>query len=74
MKTPLFTLSAGFPGGSVGKSPPAKQGTWVRGGDPGSARSPGEGSGSPLQYSRLGDSVDRGAWQATVYGVVKSGT
>ena len=31
---------------------------------PGSGRSPGEGSGSPLQYSCLGNAMDRGAWRA----------
>ena len=46
-------------------------------GDPGSipmlGRSPGEGNGNPLQYSCLEDSIDRGAWQATVHGVTKVG-
>ena len=32
---------------------------------PGSGRSPGGGNGNPLQYSCLGNSMDRGAWQAT---------
>ena len=41
---------------------------------PGSGRSPGEGNGSPLQYSCLENSMDRGAWQATVHGVAKSWT
>ena len=45
-------------------------------GDPGSipglGRSPGEGNGNPLQYSCLGNPMDR-AWQATVHGVPKSG-
>ena len=31
-----------------------------------------EGMGKPLQYSRLDNPMDRGAWQATVCGVVKS--
>ena len=35
---------------------------------PGSRRSPGVGSGNPLQYSCLENSMDRGAWQATVHG------
>ena len=35
---------------------------------PGSGRSPGVGNGSPLQYSCLKNSVDTGAWQATVHG------
>ena len=36
---------------------------------PGLGRSPGEGNGNPLQYSYLENSMDRGAWQATVHGV-----
>ena len=36
-------------------------------------RSPGEGSGSLLQYSCLGSSLDRGAWQATVPEVTEAG-
>ena len=38
---------------------------------PGSERSPGEGNGSPLQYSCLENPMDRGAWQATVCGVTE---
>ena len=38
---------------------------------PGSGRSPGAGNGNPLQNSCLENSVDRGAWQATVHGVTK---
>ena len=34
----------------------------------------GEGSGTPLQYSYLENPMDRGAWQAAVHGVAKSGT
>ena len=34
----------------------------------------GEGNGSPLQYSCLENPVDRGAWQAIIYGVTKSQT
>ena len=41
---------------------------------PGSGRSPGEGNGNPLQYSCLGNPMDRGAWWATVHGVVESDT
>ena len=40
----------------------------------GSGRSPGEGNGNPLQYSCLENSMDRGAWWATVHGVTKSWT
>ena len=39
--------------------------------DPGLRRFPGEGNGNPLQYSYLGDSMDRGAWQARVHGVAE---
>ena len=39
---------------------------------PGPGRSPGEGNGNPLQCSCLENSVDRGAWRATVHGVAKS--
>ena len=38
---------------------------------PGSGRSPGGVNGNPLQYSCLGNPMDRGAWQATVHGVTK---
>ena len=41
---------------------------------PGSGRSPGVGNGHPLQYSRLGNSMDRGAWWTIVHGVAKNGT
>ena len=39
---------------------------------PGSGRSPGEGNGIPLQYSCLGNPMDREAWWAIVHGVAKS--
>ena len=41
---------------------------------PGLGRSPGVGNGNLLQYSCLENSMDRGAWQATVHGVTKSWT
>ena len=41
---------------------------------PGSGRSPGEGSAYPLQYSCLENSMDRGAWKATVHDVAESRT
>ena len=41
---------------------------------PGSGRSPGEGSGNPLQYYCLENPMERGAWWATVHGVAKSRT
>ena len=40
---------------------------------PGSGRSPGEGNGNPLQYSCLGNPMDREAWEATVHGVARFG-
>ena len=47
-------------------------------GDPDSipelGRSPGDGHGYPLQFSCLENSMDRGAWQATVHGATKSWT
>ena len=59
----------GFPGGSVVKSPPANPGdrSWI----PGSGRSPGGGHSNPFQYSCLGNSNNRRAWQATVHRVTK---
>ena len=39
---------------------------------PGLGRSPGGGQGNPLPYSCLENPMDRGAWQATAHGVVKS--
>ena len=41
---------------------------------PGSGRSPGGENGNPLQYSCLENSMNIGAWQATVHGVTKSQT
>ena len=68
----LFS-SWGFPGGSVVKNPPANAGdTGDAGLIPGSGRSLGEGNGNPLQYSCLENTMDRGAWQATVHRVAKS--
>ena len=40
----------------------------------GLGRSSGEGNGNPLQYSCLGNPMDRGVWQATVHGGLKSWT
>ena len=41
---------------------------------PGLGRSPGGGNGNPLQYSCLGNPMDKGAWWAIVHGVAKSQT
>ena len=66
-------LIEGFPDDSLVKNLPADAG---EAGDPssipGSGRSPGEGDANPLQYSCLGNPMDRGAWQAIVHGVTKS--
>ena len=57
------------------KNPPPRAGA---AGDmgliPGSERSPGVGNVNPFQYSCLENSMDRGAWWATVHGVAKRGT
>ena len=59
-------------GGSVIKNLPAVQETEVQ--SLGWEESSAEGNGNPLQYSCLENPMDRGAWQATVYGVAKSQT
>ena len=59
----------GFPGGSVVKNLSVNAGDTVsilRWG-----RSPREGNGNPLQYSCLGNPIDRRAWWATVHGVTE---
>ena len=58
--------------GSEGKEPTCSAGD--PGSIPGSGGSSGEGNGNPLQYSCLENSMDRGAWWATVHGVTKSQT
>ena len=57
----------GFPGGSAGKEPQCGR----SGFDPWLGRSPGGGHDNPLQYSRLENPMDIGAWRATVHGVAK---
>ena len=57
------------------RNPPASAGAarnsgWI----PGSGRVPGEGNDDPLQYSCLGNPMDRGAWWATVHRVAQSPT
>ena len=60
------------PGSSVSEESVCSAGDlgWI----PGSGRSPGEGNGNPLQYSCLGNPLNRGAWWATVHGVTESDT
>ena len=56
----------------VVKNPPANSGNKRDVGViPGSGRSPGEGSGNPLQYSCLENPMDREAWRATVHRATK---
>ena len=61
-------ISLGFPVAQTVKN------TGDPGSFPGSGRSPGEGNSNPLQYSCLENSIDRGAWWATVHGAAKSWT
>ena len=57
------------------KNPPANAGdSRDMGSIPGSGRSSGEGNSNPLQYSCLGNPMDRGAWQATTHRVAESDT
>ena len=65
-------LQLGLPTWLSGKESPAKAGD--AGSIPESGRSPGEGNGTPLQYSCLGSPMDRGAWRAAVHGVAESDT
>ena len=64
-----MTTEQSLPGGSVVKNQLAN--ARDVGLIPGLSRSAGEGNGNPLQYSCLGNSMDTGAWQATVHGVAK---
>ena len=61
-----------FLGGSGRKESACNAGG--KGSVPGSGRSSGEGNGSPLQYSCLGNPMDRGAWRALAHGVANSRT
>ena len=60
----------GFLGGTVVKNPPTN--VEEAGLVSGLGRSPGGGNSYPLQYSCLENSMDRGAWQATVHGLTES--
>ena len=64
--------SNGLPRWSSGKESTCNEGDRGDGGSiPGSGRSPGEENGNPFPYSCLGNSMERGAWRALVYGVAK---
>ena len=60
----LLAFMVGFPGSSVIKNLPANAGDAVS--ISGLGRSSGEGNDNPLQYSYMKNSMDRGAWQATI--------
>ena len=62
----------GFPGALDGKESACNAGD--PGSIPGLGRSPGERNSNPLQYSCLGNPMNRGAWQATVHGATKNQT
>ena len=62
----------GAHGGPAVRNPPANAGDVDS--IPGSERSPGEGNSNPLQHSCLENSMDGGAWWATVHGLAKSWT
>ena len=68
----ISILGTGFPQWLSGKGFTANAG--ASGSSPDLEKSPGEGNGNPLQYSCLGNPIDRGAWQATDHGVAKSRT
>ena len=72
-KTGESTETLGFPGGLVVKNWPANAGDIRKVASlPGSGRSPRVGNSNLLQYSCLENSMDRGAWWATVHGVARS--
>ena len=68
----LFEKTFKIPSGPDGKECSCHAGNWSL--IPGLGRSLGEGNGNPLQYSCLENSMDGGAWWATVHGVAKSQT
>ena len=68
----MHVIFLGFSGGSDGKESACSVGDLSS--IPGLGRSPGKGNGYPLQYSCPKNSMDRGAWLATVHGVVESQT
>ena len=65
-------LIMGFPGGSEVKASACNAGEL--GSIPGLGTSPGEGNGSPLQYSSLENPMDGGAWRTIVHRASKSQT
>ena len=71
----VFIKCLDFPGRAVVKNLHANAGDARDAGSvPEMGRSPGVGSDNPLQYSCLENSMDKGAWMATVHGIAKSQT
>ena len=68
----MSTFLLGFLGGASGKESACI--TRDKSLISGLGRFPEEENGNPLQYSCLGNPMDRGAWQATVHGVARSQT
>ena len=68
----IFSKKNACSGGSDSKASPCNVGD--QGSIPVLGKFPGEGNGNPLQYSCLGNPMDRGTWWATVHGVTKSRT
>ena len=67
--TQFYSITGGFPRGSVGKESACSVGH--PGSVPGFGRSPGEGNDNPLQHSCLENPMDRGTWRATVHRVTR---
>ena len=68
---PLLVVYKGFPGGSGVRNLPVNARDTCS--TSGSGRSPGEGYDNPLQYSYLGNPMDRGEWRARVHEVARVG-
>ena len=68
----LTSYTLDFPDGSDGKGSTCNAENLRS--TPETARSSGEGNDNPLQYSRLENSKDRGAWWATIHGITNSWT
>ena len=68
-------IERGFHNGSVSQESACNAGnTGDTGSIPGRGRPPREGNGNPLQYSWLGNLMDRGSWWVTVHRVAKTQT
>ena len=68
----MYTHTQSFPHGLDGKESASNAGDLASVSE--SGRSPGEGNGNPRQFSCLENSMNRGAWWATVHGITKRWT